>query len=152
NREEVLSAHQVSAAIAGVFNAGAANREAIAAYKRSVVQPRQRDLERIVNTYIVRGGLGVRGWRWRLLTVDTRDVERELGLWLQMLAKGVVTLRQFLRHFGEPLGLEIPPEGEDPETFDVRRTPSAPAPAADDPTARVLREMRDDLVTMARKA
>lgn len=145
NREEVLSSHRMSAAIAGVFDAGAANREALAQYKRSVIQPRQRKLEQVVNRYIV-GAFGITAWRWRLATIDTRDLQRELDMWLRMWETRAVTLRQLVHHFADPLGLPEP----DPQdrSFDVR------AGGADGQAEQVeaaLLSLRDDLVRLAAK-
>lgn len=152
NREEILSSHGMSAAIAGVFDAGAANRESMQQYKRSIVQPRQRRLERIVNRHIVVGGFGIHGWKWRLNQIDTRDLEKELDMWVSMLDRGAVTLRQFIRHFSEPFGLTEPdaPEG-DPLLDERRRLPGDPGVQPVDDTAVALRSLRDDLVAVAVK-
>lgn len=112
NREETLSSHGMSAALAGVFDAGAANRESLTLYKRAVIGPRQRRLERIVNRYIVRGAFRIKGWRWRLRTLEHRDLQRELDMWLEMFDRGLVTGREFIRHFAEPFGLREPPDND----------------------------------------
>jgi len=154
NREEILSAHGMSAAVAGVFDQGVANRESMAHYQRSVVTPRRSKIEKAINRYLVEAAFGVTGWRWKLVGLDTRDVAREIELWLSMLDRGVVTVREILQHFGDALGLPQPGEGGDP-ALDMRRHINAPAEGGDgdgDQVAAALRSLRDDLVTVAAKA
>lgn len=115
NREEVLSSHRMSAAIAGVFNAGAANREALAGYKRSVIRPRQRRLERVVNRYIVRGAFNIRGWAWRLLANDAREDAADLELLRALQGMGAVSSDEVREHFIERLGLAAGGSPESPD-------------------------------------
>lgn len=139
NREEVLSAHRMSAAVAGVFDAGAANREAISTYKRTVVLPRQRRLERLVNQHIVRGAFGVTGWRWRLNAPDTRDLAAELEQLKDLVAMGAATPGEVRAHFADTYGL----------TADMPTPP--PVPRDDRAVTAALRSLADDLVAIALK-
>ena len=150
NREEVLSSHRMSSALAGVFDAGAANREALHLYRRSVVLPRQQMVERVLNAHVLRDGLGITGWRLRLNAFETRDLQRELDIWETLLENGAVTLRQLIGHFAEPLGLPHPPDTEDP-VLDGRRQPDS----GQDDAAGVgatLAQLRDSMAALAARA
>lgn len=151
NREEVLSSHRMSSALAGVFDAGAANREALTMYKRAVVAPRQHTLERIINTHVVQA-LGVQGWVFRLNAFETRDLQRELEMWVQLLEQGAVTLRHLIEHFAEPLGLQHPPDATDPVLDERRRPPQGGGPGGPGGEGAVMAELRDAMAELAAKA
>ncbi|MFW6090518.1 MAG: hypothetical protein ACODAF_01505 [Actinomycetota bacterium] len=114
NREEVLSSHRMSAAIAGVYDAGAANREARAGYKQSVLWPRRDMLERLVNHFIV-STFGIEGWRWRLKPSDNRDEEHELDLLSKLEEREAVSKRELRAHFADRFGLDPDAVPEDSE-------------------------------------
>ncbi|MFW6033781.1 MAG: hypothetical protein ACOC9R_01490 [bacterium] len=135
NREEVLSSHRMSAAIAGVYDAGAANREAREQYIQSLVIPRRTTLETVINHYVV-APMRAPGWRWRLLP-GRRESEHRLDMLVRLHGVEAVTSQEVRGRFAGELGL--------PEQM-----PDDPRPATDD-VETALRSLRDDLVTAALK-
>lgn len=158
NREEVLSSHRMSSAIAGVFDQGQANREARSQYRQAVVQPRRATLQQVVNEYIV-ATFGDIGWRWKLSAADSRDADAVLERVDKAVRAGTITPREARRIVARVLGMpaDVPQVSEDPalDRFYVNGAPlgeSADGPAGGVDQAAELRALRSDLVTMALKA
>lgn len=136
NREEVLSSHRMSAAIAGVFDAGAANREARGQYKQSVIYPRRSMLELVVNHFIV-ASFGDLGWKWKLKALDNREEEHDLDVMLKLRKEGAVSREELRQRFADRLGLDPNALPDD-------------VPTSDEGAA--LMSLRDDLVSIALKS
>lgn len=77
NRDEVLAAHAVPPYRAGIAETGSLGgstaKESTEIYKAGVVQPRQEMLERRINRFILRQGLGVLTWGFKFNEIDTSD-------------------------------------------------------------------------------
>lgn len=155
NREEVLSAHRMSAAIAGVFDAGQANREARSQYRQAVILPRRAMLETIVNEFIVRS-LNAPGWRWALAPADARDADAVLDRIEKALRFATITPREARRLVAPLVGIapDVPRDADHPalDRFYINGQPVDQIGEADAETGTELRGLRDDLVAMARKA
>lgn len=152
NREEVLSANRMSSAIAGVFDAGQANREARAQYKQAVIWPRRTMLEMVVNHFIV-ASFGS-GWRWTLAPLDSKDADSLLAHADSGLKSGAITPREYRRIVAPLLGIspDVPANIDDPALDRFYLNGTQLGAAAEDGAAGELRGLRDDLVAMAAKA
>lgn len=143
NRDEVLAAHGVPPYRAGITEVGALGQnvatETTEIYKMSVIEPRQKTLEDLINRYIVRGAFGVKNWRFRLAEIDTRDEQHELDMLVTLVQNGAASPDELRAHFAERFGLEGPAPfaldtGPDIETVE-----------------RALKRLESDMLEIVRK-
>jgi len=110
NRDEVLSAHAVPPYRAGISETGALGGSTVdpsdKIYRDSVIAPRQRRLERIINKEILQP-LEVTDWAFELINLDLSDEERELDMALKLFDSGALTPNDLIRNFGEKLGVTV---------------------------------------------
>lgn len=156
NRDEVLAAHGVPPYRLGIAEEGSLGGNTAQAtteiYKRSIVEPRQETLEKLINAHVVRGGFGIRSWRFRLGRIDTTDEAHELGLLAKLFGMGAVTPNDLIRSWADRFGLE---EIEDPigdAHFVNNRPIDAEVPAGGDPaTEAALLDLESQLLEVAQK-
>lgn len=110
NRDEVLVAHGVPGYRIGITEAGSLGgdvaRETTEIYKRSVIEPRQEQIESLINKHILWEGFEVEGWRFKFADIDTEDEAHDYKILRGLFEMGAVTPNQLIRHFGDKYGLE----------------------------------------------
>lgn len=106
NRDEILSAHGVPAERAGIHVEGSLGgnmaREATEIYKRSILKPLQKMLERAINRHVVRQGFGIEKYEFKLVEIDIRDLEAEFSRDIQMLQFGILSPNEFRGRWNLP--------------------------------------------------
>lgn len=109
NRDEILAAHGVPSYRLGITETGslAGNiaKEATEIYKRSVVEPRQEIIEKVINQSLVWGAYEVTDWEFKLAAIDTRDEEHDLKVIQTLFTLGAITPNQIIRQFADRFGL-----------------------------------------------
>ena len=109
NRDEVFSAHAVPPYRAGVAETGSlggnAAKEMDEIYRDSVVKPRQRRIENLIDAEVI-SAFGVTDWGFDLLDLDVSDEDRELDMALKLFASGAMSPNDLIRNFGSKWGLE----------------------------------------------
>lgn len=110
NRDEILSAHGVDPYRAGLAEVGALGgttaTEATSIYKESVVQPRQNQIEELVNSRIVSGMFGIDDWVFKLNELDSTDLLEDLQILTGLFTVGAVTPAEIAGHFADRYGLD----------------------------------------------
>lgn len=108
NRDEIVVAHGVPGYRIGINETGSLGgntaRESTEIYKRSVLEPLQATIENEINTYVVRRGLGVTDWEWKLDELDTRDSIAELDKLVKLFENGALSPNELREH--SDLGLK----------------------------------------------
>lgn len=151
NMKEVLSAHAVPPYRAGIAEQGslggnvAKNMDEI--YRDSVLAPRQRMLERLINK-VVLASLEITDWKFTLLTLDTTDEARELEIATELFEHGAMTPNDLIRNFGRKYGLE-PVDHPSMDAHYLDKQPLDQVMAGD--VEAVLMSVRDDLLEVATK-
>jgi PBSX family phage portal protein len=106
NRDEILSAHGVPAERAGIHVEGSLGgniaRESTEIYKRSVLKPLQKMLERALNRHVIRGGFGIEKYEFKLSEIDIRDLEAEFSRDIQMVQNAGLSPNEFRDRWGLP--------------------------------------------------
>lgn len=109
NRDEVLAAHGVPPYRAGIVETGSLGgntaRESTEIYKMSILRPRKRDLEGLINRWIM-GPLGVTDWRFDLREIDTVDEAHDLAMLTGIFKMGGISPNGIARHFADQYGTE----------------------------------------------
>jgi len=108
NRDEILSSHGVPPYRAGVVVAGqlaggvAAETDLI--YKQNIIYPRQRQVESLVNRYIVPSF--TEDWEWKLREVDIRQEMQELEMFEMLVKRGAALPSEMRDYFADRFGLK----------------------------------------------
>lgn len=167
NRDEVLAAHGVDPYRIGVTETGnlggTTARTATEIYKESVTEPRQADLEHLINSIVVVSGFGITRWMFELNELDTSDPESDLNLMLKMFEVGAITPIEISRHFADRFGIDVDemshpalsahyidgvpvdlPEGLEPPM--PARGPEGQRVLPADEVEAALRKLKDDLI------
>lgn len=109
NKAEVLSAHAVPPYRAGIAEQGSLGgtvaEEMDEIYRDSVLAPRQRILERIINRFVL-ASMEITDWTFRLESINISDESRELEFALQLFEHGALTPNDLIRNFGLRYGIE----------------------------------------------
>jgi len=153
NTEEILSAHAVPPYRAGIAKEGSLGgstaREATEIYKRSVIEPRQEEIENLVNKHIIREGFGFETWKFKLIPIDLQDEKEDLQLIQSLFQMGAITPNQIIRHFQNRFGLEVV---EDEPMMDMRYIGGQPVDnLAQDETEQAMLSLEERLLEVAKK-
>lgn len=105
NRDEILSAHGVPPYRAGITVegqlGGSTAKESTEIYKQSVVKPRQEMIENVINRYILKAGLQVTDWKFRLREIDTKERTAEVQTLKTLFDLGAYSPNMILEKLGE---------------------------------------------------
>lgn len=108
SKDEILVAHGVPAYRVGLTETGTLGgnvaKEATEIYRVSVIKPKKKLLEAIINKFIVREGFEIQDWQFFLDDLDTRDEEHEKEMADFMFARGAISPNEIREHFGKPFG------------------------------------------------
>lgn len=114
NRDEILSAHRVPPYRVGITETGSLGGSTAEAsdkfYIQSIINPRQKMIERIFNRQIL-PTLGVTDWEFHLRELDLEQEGKDRETADFMVRNGAMTPNQLIRYFGPRFGLE---PSEDP--------------------------------------
>jgi len=88
----------------GRLGGGGEPKELTEIYKNSIIEPRQEDLENIINEKLILEGLGCKTWKFKLNDLDTRDRDAEVERYLSMRDRGVLNANEIraLLDLGKP--------------------------------------------------
>jgi len=116
NRDEIVVNHGVPGSRIGLSEAGSLGGdgayETNRVYKESTINPRQRELEEYINTYITRSNFNIDGWRFKLKTIDIDSKEKDKEMLGFLFDNGAATPNDLIRNLGEDYGIE--PDENDP--------------------------------------
>ena len=103
-RNEILSALAVPGYRLGLAEQGSLGgttiREADEIYKYEEVGPISRQLENVINTFVVRKGFGIENWSWKLHEMDVSDEMRQVEYYDKQFQDGVITPNDFREAMG----------------------------------------------------
>ena len=109
NRDEVLAAHGVPPYRAGIAETGSLGgstaKEATEIYKMSILRPRKRDLEGLINRWVI-PYLGVTDWRFELREIDTADEAHDSAMLTAIFAMGGISPNGIARYYADQYGTE----------------------------------------------
>jgi PBSX family phage portal protein len=105
NRDEILAAHGVPPYRLGIAEVGALGgttaRESTEIYKRSIVEPRQSELEAFMNL-LIRTELGIEDWEFKFKSIDIEDETAELEKDIKIFAMAGLTPNEVRKRNGLP--------------------------------------------------
>lgn len=156
NRDEIITAHGMDPYRIGVTVTGSLGGntaiESKKNYKTSIIEPRQRLWEDLINKHIVRNGFGINDWEFKFNDIDVEDEQNDLQILTGLFQLGAVTPNQVIRRFGDRFGLE---EGEHP-SMDTHYLQGRPLETEDGgdvqttlDTVKVLESLKHDLLEIA---
>jgi hypothetical protein len=112
NRDEVLSAHGVPPYRAGIAETGSLGgstaEESTKIYRDSVINPRQADLEHLINTHVVWGGFECYDWQFKFKEIDLAEEDHDLSMLGALFALGAASPADVIRAVGGKFGIEVP--------------------------------------------
>ena len=110
NRDEIFEAHGVPLTRAGLSDSGSIGQTSAEQntenYKRSIVSPRQRRLEKRLNKVIVQNELGIEDWIIQFVKIDTKDENADVEVAVPLFGMGAITPNELIKHFGEKFNLQ----------------------------------------------
>lgn len=80
----------------GRLGGGPEARELTEVYKRSIIEPRQEDLEYIINNRLINEGLKCTSWKFKLNDLDTKDLDKAVDRATDLLEHGGLTPNELL--------------------------------------------------------
>lgn len=152
NLKEVLSAHAVPPYRAGIAEQGslggnvAENMDEI--YRDSVLAPRQRILNRLINRFVLQP-MEITDWEFALATIDLTDLGKELDIALKLFENGAMSPNDLIRNFGDRFGVQ-PINEPSMDAHYIDGSPVTEIEAATDVEA-VMLSVRDTLLDVATK-
>lgn len=122
SRDEVIVAHGVPSYRIGLVETGALGGsvavESTRIYRDSVIAPRKRALENLINQFIIREGFMINTWEFRLEALDiAEEDEHEKEMADFLFRRMAMTPAQLIERFGAEFGLELPSPEEFPELY-----------------------------------
>jgi len=105
-QEDILVAYSMPGERIGVrprvgkLGGGGITEEATKIYVESVVEPLQTDMEDIINGPIIEQGLNCHKYKFKLNTLDIRNVDAEAGRYIKMIASALLTPNQARNKLG----------------------------------------------------
>ncbi len=86
-------------------------------YRDSVINPRKRRLEALINKHIIRDGFGVKTLEFRFNDLDLAEEDHEKDIAGFMFDRGAMRPVDILNYFGSTFGLTAPDESEQPGLY-----------------------------------
>ncbi len=121
NRDEIICAHGVPSYRIGIVETGALGGstavESTRIYRDSVINPRKRRLEALINKHIIRDGFGVKTLEFRFNDLDLAEEDHEKDIAGFMFDRGAMRPVDILNYFGSTFGLTAPDESEQPGLY-----------------------------------
>lgn len=151
NRDEVLSAHGVPVYRLGIVEAGSLGQNVAEQtdniYKESVIDPRQENLEDLINSYVIADFDGWEGWKFQLVEVDVSNEAEELDILTTLFEHAAVTPLQLLKRYADRFGLTVPvPPHPAMEQYYLGGQPlTGPGDSMVEEVEGVLKSLVDDL-------
>lgn len=75
-------------------------------YKRSLIDPIQKKIERRINKVIVREKLGIRDYEFRFSQIDTQDEKVDIEVAVPLFGMGGITPNELISYFGQKFNLK----------------------------------------------
>lgn len=124
NRDEILLAHGVPPARIGIIEGahlgGGTGVSQMEHYKTSIVEPRQRNIEHVINERVIRQGFLIKDWQMQFDELDIKDEKIQSEILSKFVESEILTKDEARKEIGyQPKkGEQAPPEegeSEEPE-------------------------------------
>jgi len=110
NRDEVIVAHGVPPYRIGLAETGSLGgstaKESTKIYKTSIVAPRQTSIEYLMNRYVLRRNLEIRGWKFVLPSLEVTDEQTDRETLESLFERGGASPNDLIRNLGRQYGID----------------------------------------------
>jgi PBSX family phage portal protein len=105
NRDDILTAHHVPPYRVGIVQqgqlGGSVSADMDRIYLDSVINPRQKEFEWIINQLLVKEGFGIEGWQFRFDDIDIEDRKMQADIDNTYFNMGVLTPNEMRKRLGK---------------------------------------------------
>ena len=109
NRNEIITAHAVPPYRMGIYEtgslAGNLGKESTIIYNSSVIRPRQKVYNDIMNFFIL-PTFGITDWSWELNSIDIEDIDKEIERVGKLIKDAIMTPNEAIAYLGSSFGIE----------------------------------------------